>query len=220
LLLPTRADLARTIRRLVETRTPLTGMSDHGVSEAIYLNDPDGHGIEIYRDRPRAEWPVRDGALEMTLDPLNVASVLAEVTHGRVAWHGIAEGTRVGHVHLHVRDLEEARRFYCDVLGFDLMQAWAGQAIFVAAGGYHHHLGLNVWAGVGATPPPDDAARLDWYEIRLPSDAAYAQVVARLRAAGVGVAETLGVATLRDPSGNTFRLIDSHLEGGGAEQGM
>ena len=212
LLLPTRVDLAQMIRHLVEARTPLTGMSDHGVSEALYLTDPDGHGIEIYRDRPRAEWPVHDGKLEMTLDPLDAAGILSEVGPGRQTWHGIAEGTRIGHVHLHVRDLREAEHFYCDLLGFDMMQAWAGQALFVSAGGYHHHLGLNVWAGVGAPPPPEDAARLDWYEVRLPTDGAYAELLARLRAANVDVTDHLGVATLLDPAGNPIRLIDGHLE--------
>lgn len=212
LLLPTRADLARMIRHLVDTRTPLSGMSDHGVSEALYLSDPDGHGIEIYRDRPQSEWPMHAGALEMTLDPLNVAEVLKEVTSGRIAWHGMAEGAHMGHVHLHVRDLKEAEHFYCDLLGFDMMQRWAAQALFVSAGGYHHHLGLNIWAGAGAPQPPAEAARLDWYEIRLPEAGAYAAVLERLQAAQVDFDDTLGIATLRDRAGNHIRLIDAHLE--------
>lgn len=217
ILLPTRADLARTIRHLAESRTPLAGMADHGVSEALYLTDPDGHGIEIYRDRPQDEWPHDpDGGLAMVSDPLDVPGILSEVTSGRVAWHGMPPGARIGHVHLHVSQIPATRAFYCDVLGFDLMQAWAGQALFVSAGGYHHHLGLNVWAGVGAPPPPEDAARLDWYEIRLPTDSAYAATLDRLRAAGVDFDDSLGVATLLDPAGNRIRLIDVHQEAAAA----
>ena len=212
LLVPSRADLARVIRHLVDTRTSLAGMSDHGVSEALYLQDPDGHGIEIYRDRPRAEWPVSGGELQMVSDPLDVPGMLAEVTAGKVQWHGMAPGTTIGHVHLHVHSIPAAEAFYCGVLGFELMQRWQGQASFVAAGGYHHHLGLNVWAGVGAPPPPDDAARLDWFEIVLPTDSAYADAVARLQgnATELEVSEALGVTTALDPSGNRLRLINAH----------
>lgn len=212
LLVPSRADLARVIRHLVDTRTSLAGMSDHGVSEALYLQDPDGHGIEIYRDRPRAEWPLTDGELQMVSDPLDVEGILAEVTAGKVQWHGMAPGTTIGHVHLHVHSIPAAEAFYCDALGFGLMQRWHGQASFVSAGGYHHHLGLNVWAGVGAPPAPDDAARLDWYEIVLPNDAAYADVVARVQglATPFEVSEALGVTTALDPSGNRLRLINAH----------
>ncbi len=213
LLLPTRKDLARMLRHLVDTRTPLSGMSDHGVSEALYLQDPDGHGIEIYRDRPRAEWPVWQGTLQMVVDPLDTADLLGELTAGKVPWHGVAPETTVGHVHLHVAQIAAAEHFYCDLLGFDLIQRFAGQASFISAGGYHHHLGLNVWAGVGAPPPSDDAARLDWYEIVLPTDAAYNAVLERLRAgetATLEVSETLGVATALDPSANRIRLINQH----------
>lgn len=211
-LLPSRTDLARTLRHLIETRTVLSGASDHGVSEALYLSDPDGHGIEIYRDRPRSEWPSAGGALEMTLDPLDAAGLLQEIAGAHEAWHGMAAGTRIGHVHLHVRDIKEAETFYCTILGFDLMQRFAGQASFVSAGGYHHHLGLNVWAGVGAPPPPDDAARLHWYEILLPDADAYAEVLTRLRAANVAVDDRSGVAALYDPAGNPIRLIDTYAD--------
>ncbi len=206
LLLPTRADLARMIRHLVDAHAPLTGMADHGVSEALYLSDPDGHGIEIYCDRPRAEWPMLGGEVAMTVDPLDVASVLHEVTSGRITWHGMAAGTRMGHIHLHVRNLLESQTFYCDVLGFELTQAFAGQALFVSAGGYHHHIGLNVWAGVGAPPPADDAARLDWYDICLPNATAYKAVLERLRSAQCHFVEEAGLAMLPDPSGNWLRL--------------
>jgi catechol 2,3-dioxygenase len=210
LLLPNRRELARTLRHLVTAQTPLGGMSDHGVSEALYLSDPDGHGIEIYRDRPRDEWPVRDGELQMTLDPIDVPDLLREVTSGRVAWHGMDPATTMGHVHLHVNTLEAAEAFYCDLLGFELMQRFGGQASFVSAGGYHHHLGLNIWAGRGAPPPPADAARLDWYEIRLPDGDALDAVVTRLRDAGLAVAQIIGGVQVADPAGNRVRLVAEH----------
>jgi catechol 2,3-dioxygenase len=115
--------------------------------------------------------------------------------------------TTMGHVHLHVNTLEAAEAFYCDVLGFELMQRFTGQASFVSAGGYHHHLGLNIWAGRGAPPPPDDAARLDWYEIRLPDAAALDAVTARLRDAGHSVGQLPGGLQVKDPAGNRVRLV-------------
>lgn len=209
LLLPNRKELARTLRRLIDTQTPLSGMSDHGVSEAIYLSDPDGHGIELYRDRPRAEWPQPGGDLRMTVDPLDVRGLLAEVGAGRIRWEGIHPDTTMGHVHLHVASLAEAETFYCGVIGFELMQRFHGQASFVAAGGYHHHLGLNVWAGVGAPPPPADAARLAWFEVLLPNGDALAALVQRLSMAGVAVGEESDCWTTYDPSRNRLRLKTS-----------
>lgn len=207
ILLPTRVELARTLRHFVDTRTPLSGMSDHGVSEALYLNDPDGHGIEIYRDRPRAEWTRIGDAINMTLDPLDVEDLLREVTVGRIRWDGIAEGTVIGHTHLHVSRLGDAERFYIDTLGFDLIQRYGGQATFVSAGGYHHHLGLNTWAGVGAPPPSEDAARLLWFELLLPTVEALRAVTARLDAAGHPYIEQNNMVILRDSSAHELHLV-------------
>jgi catechol 2,3-dioxygenase len=208
LLLPSRRELARTLRHLVDTRTPLSGLSDHAVSEAIYLQDPDGHGIEIYADRPREQWPPAMGALQMTVEPLDVPDLLSEVTAGKVVWHGLHAGSVVGHVHLHVSSLSQAERFYCETLGFALQQRMLNQASFVAAGGYHHHLGLNIWAGAGAPPPPADAARLAWFEVVLPSSADFDALIDRLRSADVAMEITEGYAELRDPSSLTVRLVD------------
>lgn len=212
LVVPTRADLARTLRHLVDAHTPLTGAADHWVSEALYMNDPDGHGIEIYRDRPRADWPLQGGQLQMGTDPLDVDGVMAEIAGASYLWTGLAAGAHMGHVHLHVGELREAEHFYGDLLGFDLMLAYGSQALFFSAGGYHHHVGFNLWAGRGAPPPSDDAARLNWFEIRLPTDEAYAEVIARLRMAQVDLDDTLGVATLYDPSRNRVRLLAAHME--------
>jgi len=202
LLLPDRASLGRLVARLVEQRVRFSGTSDHGVSEALYLDDPDGHGIELYRDRPRAEWPrLPNGELAMTLDPLDIEGLLAA---GRAAPNvpSLPESTVMGHVHLHVADLAAAERFYVRVLGFDLMQRFAGQAAFVSAGGYHHHLGLNVWAGVGAPPPDENAARLRWVEILLPNVGALHAVRSRLAHAEVPTESGPTGLFARDPSAN------------------
>ena len=203
-LVPSRADLGRALAHLVETRTPVSGASDHGVSEALYLSDPDGNGIEIYRDRPRAEWPVRDGGLEMVTDPLDTDGVLAARGSVADASGALAAGTVIGHVHLHVSRLEPAERFYRDVVGLDLMQRWGHSALFLSAGGYHHHLGLNTWAGVGAPAPPPGAVGLRYFEIRLPDRASLDDLCACANAAGVPASVTAEAVRLADPSGNTL----------------
>jgi catechol 2,3-dioxygenase len=164
ILVPDRAALGRSLRRLAEQRWPLSGASDHLVSEALYLDDPDGLGIEIYRDRPRAEWRVDDGEVLMATEPLDLDDVAGEPGAER-AWTGLDPATVIGHVHLHVPDLDAAERFYCEGIGFTpTLRRYPG-ALFVAAGGYHHHLGLNVWAGRGAPPPPPGSVGLDAFTI-------------------------------------------------------
>jgi catechol 2,3-dioxygenase len=200
-------ELARTLRRLAEARWPFQGFSDHGVSEAIYLADADGIGIEIYRDRPRREWPLRNGQLQMVTEPLDVDSLLAEVSLDDHPWTGLHPQTRMGHVHLHVANLREAEAFYCGILGFDLVQRYGGSALFVSAGGYHHHIGLNTWAGVGAPPPPPDSIGLRYITIRLPDDAERDRIVKELQRAGVATQETPEGWAVRDPSGNGIRLL-------------
>jgi catechol 2,3-dioxygenase len=201
-LVPSRLALARSLRRLAEMRYPLTGASDHLVSEALYLDDPDGNGIEIYRDRPRAEWPHAGGQLQMAVDPLDVDGILGELEHDERPWNGLDPQTRMGHMHLHVANLRQAEEFYCGVLGFDVMVRYGPSALFVSAGGYHHHLGLNTWAGVGAPPPPEGSAGLRWFAIRLPNAGALDQVAARVQAAGLAAEPTDAGLLLRDPSGN------------------
>jgi catechol 2,3-dioxygenase len=143
----------------------MTGASDHLVSEALYLNDPDGLGIEIYRDRPRDSWQRQpNGQLAMATDPLDLQGVHDE-PGAETPWTGLEPGTVVGHVHLHVPHLDTAEAFYCDRIGFEAMVRTYPGALFVAAGGYHHHLGLNVWTGVGAPPPPENAVGLRSFTI-------------------------------------------------------
>jgi catechol 2,3-dioxygenase len=159
ILVPSRAALGRSLRRLAEKRWPMTGASDHLVSEAVYLYDPDGLGIEIYRDRPRQEWVMRDGQLMMATDPLDLQSLLDEPGAGS-PWQGLEAGTVMGHVHLHVPSLDAAEAFFCGQVGFEPTVRGYPGALFVAAGGYHHHLGMNTWVGVGAPPPPEHAVGL------------------------------------------------------------
>lgn len=207
LLFPSRVGLADALRRLVENHTPLEGASDHGVSEAIYLRDPDGHGIELYRDRPRAQWPVVNGSLQMVSDPLDLYGILGEVGEREVEWEGVQPGTRMGHIHLHTADLNAAQAFYGSVLGFDLMQRYGGSALFMSAGGYHHHLGLNLWAGSNVPPAPDNVARLGWYEIVIPAD--LDRVVARCAAHGHAVTPVSHEVAYSEHKGAAYQVIDS-----------
>jgi len=206
LLVPTRPDLARALTRIAETRTPVQGFADHLVSEAIYLPDPDGHGIELYRDRPRETWRGADGQIAMATDPLDLDGLLAELDGAPAGdAYTLPPGTTIGHIHLHVDYLETARRFYADTLGFDPV-ASLPSALFASAGGYHHHLGLNTWAGVGAPPAPEDSARLEWYTIDLPDEAARESVLARLDAAGLATADHPAGVRVDDPAGNAVVL--------------
>ena len=205
ILVPSRADLSRSLRRLVDTDIVMQGAADHGVSEALYLADEDGNGIEIYRDRPRVEWPVVGGQLHMGADPMDLGALLAEAG-GADSGAGLAQGTVIGHVHLHVPHLAHAEAFYVGLLGFELMQRYGPSALFVSAGGYHHHIGLNTWAGVGAPPPPPGAIGLRHFVVTLPNGPALAAVAARLRAAGVPSEPVEGWLLIHDPAKNAVLL--------------
>jgi catechol 2,3-dioxygenase len=204
LLTPSRSALGQVLQHLIDSNTPIGGASDHAVSEALYLTDPDGHGIEIYRDRPRSEWSMIGNQVRMALDPLDAPGILT--AGAGVPWVGMPDGTTMGHIHLHVAHLPEAESFYVGSLGFDLMQRYGGQASFVSAGGYHHHIGLNTWAGVGAPPAPDDAARLLWYEIRLSDTAALEAELEQLRSAQIPVERHERGWLVRDPARNPLVL--------------
>ena len=200
LLVPGRADLARWLAHAARERLPLHGLSDHFVSEAIYLADPDGHGIEVYADRPRERW---QGRVErMTTLPLDVQDLLGELDDpGTEPFEGLPAGTRMGHVHLQVASVPEAVRFYRDVLGFDLMTTYGSQAAFLSAGGYHHHVGVNTWSSEGGSPPPPGAAALRHATIVLPDREERDRVAARVVAAGGEPAEREDGLLVHDPSG-------------------
>ena len=204
LLVPDRADLARWLAHAARDRVQLTGLSDHAVSEALYLRDPDHHGIEIYVDRPRAQWEGRVAEL-MTTIPLDVESLLGELDDPATAsFGGLPEGTVMGHVHLRVADIESTVGFYRDVLGFELMAQLGPMAAFLAANGYHHHLGANTWESRGAGPAPEGSATLRHATI-LVADADERDAIAmRLEEAGHRVDETADGPLARDPSGNAL----------------
>src|SRR5512134_517411 len=201
LRVPERADLARWLAHAARERVPLAGMSDHFVSEAIYLTDPDGHGIEIYHDRPREIWEGQVAARLVT-DPLDVGALLRELDDpARAPFDGLPAGTDMGHVHLQVADVAESTGFYRDVLGFDLMAELLGSAAFFGAGGYHHHVGANVWHSRGAPPAPAGTARLRHATIVLPSVDERDRVAARVADAGRAPEAGEDGVHVRDPSG-------------------
>ena len=207
ILLPTRVDLALALTNMAQQRIPLQGYSDHLVSEAIYLADPDGNGIEVYRDRPRDEWQyANDGSLQMGTAALNIDSVMGELNGYSGTWSGFPNGTTNGHIHLHVANLAKATQFYTDQLGFDFVMGYGSQAGFVSAGGYHHHIGMNTWAGVNAPPPPADAVGLRWYEVLLPNQDALEQVKGWLVETAVSFTPTSDGILLRDPAQNGIIL--------------
>ncbi len=203
ILLPSRVGLSRSLRRLGDTDYPLGGCSDHSVSEALYLDDPDGNGIEIYWDRPRSGWPQRNRKVAMTTDPLDLVELLEESEQDEHPWEGLPAETCIGHVHLHVADLSRAVAFYQDALGFEVMsyQATRG-ASFLSAGGYHHQLGLNVWAGQEALPPPDRTAGIRYFTVCLPDEAELGRLAAHLESVGAAVTKKGDALFLRDPSEN------------------
>ena len=208
--MPSRADLARSLRRLVATDTIMQGAADHGVSEALYLADEDGNGIEIYRDRPRDEWPMVGGQLRMGADPLDLDALLAEAgARGQRRRPAAGHGDR-SRAPARVATRRGAARSTSDVLGFELTQRYGPSALFVAAGGYHHHIGLNTWAGVGAPPPPPGAIGLKHFVVVLP-DAAGARRGrrARLRAAGIAPEAVDGGLLVHDPAKNAI-LLTTH----------
>lgn len=216
ILLPSRADLARSLQRLAEKRYPLQGASDHGVSEALYLADPDGNGIEIYADRPPQQWPRNNGELQMVTERLNVEDLMRTLPRGEHLSEGLPPGTRIGHIHLQVGDLGRAQAFYQDVLGLDLVQRYGPSAAFLSAGGYHHHVGLNTWAGVGVPPAPPGASGLVSYTIVLPDVAELERAAGRLAAAGIEYERRDGELMTRDPAGNGIVLAAAWQPVGGA----
>jgi catechol 2,3-dioxygenase len=205
ILMPTRADLGRWLRHWLELGLPVPGQGDHIVSEALYLADPDGHGIEVYRDRPREGWQWSNGQVRMGTGPVDIRGLLEEAARAGEPWTGQPSGTRLGHMHLQVGDIAEAVTFYHDILGFDIV-ARMPSALFVSAGGYHHHIGMNTWHSLRAGQPPADSVHLRFYTIDLPTDEARRAVLARLDTANIPHTAANGIVTLHDPWQNTILL--------------
>ena len=204
ILLPDRASLGRFMRHLSEIGA-YAGMSDHLVSEALYLTDPDGLGIEVYADRPRQSWRYEGLELQMATIPLNVQDLAA--AGGSDSWTGMPNGTTIGHVHLHVGDLDRAAAFYHEALGFDKVVWSYPGALFLSAGGYHHHLGTNTWAAGAPSAAEDDARLVEW-ELVLPDVASVAAAGASVEKAGGKIERAAdGTILAHDPWGTPVRLV-------------
>ena len=202
---PSRAGLGSVLQRIVLLEYPLGGVADHGVSEALYLSDPDGNGIELYADRPQDRWTVDQGRVSMMTENLDLNSLVQEAVPSSDREYA-PPGTDIGHIHLQVADLERSKRFYHGLLGLDITQDTYPGALFLSAGGYHHHVGLNIWAGRGAPPPPENALGLEAFALQLPDEASLQDLEKRVEEAGYPVTlhELPGVGkvvSLHDPDG-------------------
>lgn len=205
-LLPARRALARLLRRLVAERVRLDGFSDHLVSEAIYLHDPEGNGLELYADRPRDQWTYEDGQLVMSTEPLDIEGLLAEAGDESEAGSGVDPATRLGHVHLRVSSIERAEEFYHGILGFDVTVRGYPGALFLSAGGYHHHLGTNTWESRGAEPAPKGGAGLRYFTVTLPTREELERIARSAAERGVRIEEVVdhglsAAVALRDGDG-------------------
>ncbi|MCI0707318.1 MAG: VOC family protein [Ignavibacteriae bacterium] len=207
ILYPSRKELARAFKRLYEERYRFQGFSDHGVSEAIYLADPEGNGVELYADRPREQWKFDSNGLAMMTAELNLDNLLAELDSDTREWAGIHPETRIGHIHLQVSDLQKAERFYHGALGFDITQKSYPGALFVAAGGYHHHIGLNIWNSRGSAPAQGDTLGLASLRIRVPEIGFGDTLAKHLSDAGALVENRNGVIRARDDDGIVVEVV-------------
>ncbi|WP_068504478.1 VOC family protein [Paenibacillus kribbensis] len=210
ILLPNRVALGLSLRNLLAHKIEI-GQGDHDVSEALYIHDPDNNGIEIYADRPRDQWKKdTNGFYIMGTDPVDAEDLVA--ISENIPWQGLPQGTVIGHVHFHVSNLLKAQQFYCDVLGFDITSRYGSSAMFISAGGYHHHMGLNIWAGEGAPPAPENAAGLDYFELIVADQKELGGIVARLVAAGYAVQERDGAKYVADPFRINIKLVSGQNE--------
>jgi len=202
LLLPTRRDLANIITHFHEKGVYL-GASDHAVSEALYLNDPDHNGIEVYADRPENVWDWHQDQVNMVTEPLNIRSILEE---GDGNWDGLPSGTVMGHIHLSVSNLAEAEQFYTKGLGYDIVARYGSQALFISTGRYHHHIGLNTWHSENAPKLGENQVGLKTFSLRLDNEEQASMMKANLRTIGARVIDIDGGFQTEDPAGNVVLL--------------
>ncbi|MFE4522287.1 VOC family protein [Cytobacillus firmus] len=203
LLLPKRSDLAKIVRHFVEIGLQF-GSSDHLVSEALYLSDPDGNGIEIYIDRSPSDWTWKNGEVMMTVDPLDFPDLIS--IGQQQSWKGLPAGTVMGHIHLHVAELANTEKFYTEGLGFEAVCRYGTQALFISSGKYHHHIGLNTWNGVGAPQPSENSVGLQSFKLIFENEAAINQAVENLKKLGAAAAVENNKVITEDPSGNRIIL--------------
>jgi len=205
LLLPTRKDLGIVLKHFIETRNPLQGGSDHLVSEALYLADPDMNGIEIYSDRPSETWSWNNEHVSMDSRRLDVEGLLALAEEEE--FYGLPKETIMGHIHLQVSDLASTEKFYCEGLGFEVVTKYGSQALFVSTGRYHHHIGFNTWHSAGGAAPSESSAGLKQYTLLFPTEEEKAKAIDRLSKIGASVNELNGETFTKDPSGNKIKLL-------------
>jgi catechol 2,3-dioxygenase len=205
-LMPTRQDHARWIMHITRNQVPISGASDHGVSEAFYLDDPEGNGIEVYNDRPRERWNWENGLVTMPTKQLDIEAILREVDPATATYLEAPAGLRIGHVHLRVGNIEKAEKFYRGALGLDLTRRRGG-ATFMSSGGYHHHVGANVWHSDGAGTRDDDRTGLAWFSVEAADDTAYDDAIARLKTADESVNAAMGGIETADPFGTRVRVL-------------
>ncbi|SFF97351.1 VOC family protein [Sporolactobacillus nakayamae] len=203
MLVPSRKDLAAVTARLMKEGYPLVGGADHAVSEALYLEDPDGNGIEIYRDRPADEWKWENGKVLMLTEAID--EHLLDELNGE-PWGGLPKETKMGHLHLQVANLKETEKFYVEGLGFNLVAAYEPYADFISTGGYHHHLGLNVWNSRGVPVQKGTHVGLNYYRLVFPDTQMRQEAIDRLLKSGVSIEQTNERMFAKDPSGIKFEL--------------
>ena len=204
ILLPKRSDLANIVVHFVENGIRFAA-SDHLVSEALYLNDPDGNGIEIYSDRDPSIWRWEGTEVAMTTIPLDMKNLQTSIIPGKL-WEGMPEETVMGHIHLHVSELEKTEEFYVKGLGFDVVNQYGGQALFLSSGKYHHHIGVNVWNGIGVSQPPENSVGLDSFTLVFANEEVRKETINDLKNIGATVTEENNKFNTHDPSGNRIEL--------------
>lgn len=205
ILLPSRKKLGDYLHHLIQKRWPVQGGADHQFSEAVYLSDPDGHGVEVYADCPAETWDWQDGELPLMSDPLDTETLLK--IGSQDSWERLPAQTVMGHIHLHVSSLQEAKEFYCDGLGFDITIPFRHRALFISNEGYHHHIGLNTWQGEGTPVPAPNHVRMKHFSILFPNEEERRKSIQQLKEIGAWVAQENGVVVTKDPSENTIQLL-------------
>lgn len=204
ILLEKRTDLAKFIRHLIKSNFPLPGAADHHVSEALYFNDPDGNGIEVYYDRSSEDWIWKDGEVHMVTDQVDFNDIMS--TLDNTVWEKAPSTTVLGHIHLHVRDLNESEKFYKDLLGLDVVCRYGGQALFLSFNKYHHHIGLNTWNGLGAPAPSENSVGLESYKLVYGTNDLLQSAIKRLEEVNYPITKEGNSFIVKDPSSNKLIL--------------
>lgn len=205
LLLPNRLQLGLFLKNIRNLGYPIRGGSHHGVSEAIYLEDPDDNGIEVYADVDSKSWRWEGDTVDMVTLPLDYDNLIEETKD--LQWEGAPSGAIIGHIHLHVSDLEESKKFYIDGLGFDVVMDIARSALFISSGGYHHHIGLNIWNGRGAQPLPENSVGMKYYTLTFPDIQTRQDTIDNLKRLGFSIIEEGNEIFTKDPSENLIKFV-------------